>query len=97
MTAERQTMITDYDWNETERPIITVNHEKNYVSLFVGGAASMEGMPRLELQETDRSQLELILRGYAEIFEEAAKFVMESGPEAKSAPVPIVKKPYEPD
>jgi len=97
MTIDRQTMITDLDWNETSRPIVVLSSNLKNAALYIGGAESMKGLPIFELDARDGAEMVLLLRDYAEIFEEAAKFVRESGPEAKSAPVPIVKKPYEPD
>ena len=77
MTIDRQTMITDLDWNETSRPIVVLSSNWKNAALYVGGAKSMHDMPVFDFEVKDKSEMVLLLRGFAEIFEEAAKCVEE--------------------
>lgn len=64
-----ETMITDYDWCESSRPIVMIDESGLSIRIHVGGSASLAKLANIELTSKDLEGLVSQLEGYREIFD----------------------------
>lgn len=77
-----ETTITDYEWNESTRPILMIDEAGLSIRLHVGGAASLAKLADIELTATDLEGLVYQLEGYRDIFETAIEHLRGKQPQA---------------
>lgn len=70
-----ETTFTDYEWNETSRPILTIAQDGLSATIHVGGMKSLAGDCRIELESKEPSDLLSQLEGYRDIFTAAADWL----------------------
>jgi len=70
-----ETTFTDYEWNETSRPILTIAENKLLATIHVGGMKSLVDVCRIELESKDPSDLLDQIEGYRDIFTAAADWL----------------------
>ena len=76
-TVTVEILITDYDWNETSRPALTISSDFKFANLYVGGTKAMMDLPCVEIIASDEEELRLLLEGYRDIFEAALQVLKE--------------------
>jgi hypothetical protein len=67
-------LITDYDWAETHRPIVTIEENFRSVHVQIGNGPGVHPVT-FELTATNRDDLHNQLKGWSEIFAKAAEVV----------------------
>ena len=70
MSVDTETVITDYDWAETSRPILTIREDRKSACLHVGG---VDGSPFVEWDGKTVEDLKHQIDGMVELFQAAAK------------------------
>ena len=69
MSVDIETTITDYDWAEKSRPILTIREDRKSACLHVGG---FENAPFVEWDGNTVEDLKNQIDGMAELFQAAA-------------------------
>jgi hypothetical protein len=78
MPVDRETVFTDYDWRESDRPILVISAELDRLALYKGGTKSMVDLPAIEHSDfVSVRDLVSVLEGYRDIFESAAKWAAQ--------------------
>lgn len=67
-------LITDYDWSETHRPIVTIEKDFKSVHVQIGDGPGVHPVT-FELAATNKDDLFNQLKGWSEIFAKAAEVV----------------------
>lgn len=70
MSVDVETLITDYGWLESSRPILTIAEDRKSVRLQIG---SFENAPEIEITASSPEDLHDALQGYVEIFQKAVE------------------------
>ena len=70
-----ETAFTDYEWNETSRPILIVRQDLKTASLFVGGPDALHKLPNVDLEDKTPQGLLSLIEGYRDIFASAAEWL----------------------
>lgn len=78
-----ETMITDYDWCESSRPILMIDEAGLSIRLHVGGAASLAALANVEITSKDLEGLVSQLEGYRDIFDAAIQHLRKHQSQAR--------------
>ena len=70
MAVDVATLITDYDWADSSRPILTIAEDKKSAVLQIG---AKEHSPMFEIVGSSPEDLRLQFEGYVEIFQKAVE------------------------
>jgi hypothetical protein len=70
-----ETIFTDYEWNETSRPILAVNNDLLSASLHVGVGQALQNVANVEITAKTTDDLLAQIEGHRDIFAAAAEWM----------------------
>jgi hypothetical protein len=71
VSVDIATIITDYDWSDTSRPILTIADDRKSAVLQIG---AKEYAPIFEISASSVEDLRNQFEGFVEIFQKAVEF-----------------------